>query len=407
MKTTTSKSFAKLRRPRLALALVASLFVAALLTGCADDNDDFLNRNDKELSDLRKEDAAIRAELKKQIEKNREEFIAKINSLEIKLKTLIDNEGKGLDTYLSSQMEETNKLINQKFDGFDEKIAQRSHAEKEKIEDVSSKINNNVTVLKTKLSTAIADGDKEAQAKIEAQIKLNETLKTGVEQIVTEMNAMTKRIDAIETRIQFLDDLEDRFVEQDAKFADQVEDAQERITSLRELLQEDYDELTTTQLDTFNQMLEEAQPLIDELLDNLSRYEDLVSRFTNAQSELSAGLADMDLDNLMTNFNEAYSNMDALIDLTDQLAFPDIDPEDVDLDTWLDEAEALKQMLTQMSSVEIDMVFEQEASDISALVTEFQEAKDTLDDWVSTIDSWVNEFLTTLHNGADAKQENE
>lgn len=91
-RTTTNKSFAGLKITRLGLALVAALFVCASLTGCADDNDDFLNRNDKELSDLRKEDAAIRAELRKQIDKNREEFTTKLSSLETALKALIDSE---------------------------------------------------------------------------------------------------------------------------------------------------------------------------------------------------------------------------------------------------------------------------------------------------------------------------
>ena len=53
------------------IAALATLMGGSLFSSCADDNDDFLSRNDKELSDLNKEDTAIRAELKKQIELTR------------------------------------------------------------------------------------------------------------------------------------------------------------------------------------------------------------------------------------------------------------------------------------------------------------------------------------------------
>lgn len=72
---------------------LAAFMGGSLVSSCANDNDEFLNRNDKELSDLRKEDAAIRAELKRQVETTRADINKKINTLEATLNQLIDEGG--------------------------------------------------------------------------------------------------------------------------------------------------------------------------------------------------------------------------------------------------------------------------------------------------------------------------
>lgn len=238
------------------------------------------------------------------------------------------------------------------------------------------------------------------QAQIEAQIKRNVAVKAGVDQIVGELNSMMARMEAIEAKIQALDDLEHRFDEQDTKFSDQVEDAQERIASLRELLKEDYDEMTATQLEQYNELLEEAGPLVDELTANISRYEDLVSRFNIVQSDLSAGLTDYDLNDLIDRANAAYSQLDALVNLIDPLTYPELDPSDVDLDSWFDEVASLREMMGVIYAGEIEMIYDSSKSEIEGLINTYEEIKEGLADWADIIDSWVNDFLSRLNDAS-------
>ena len=131
------------------------LFILPLALGmnsCAADNDDFLSKNDKEVSDLRNEDIAIRAELKKQIEFNRNEFNKKINALENTLKQLIDEGGQSIYDKLATKMKQTKKLINDKFDNFDTTVDAKLPGLMNSLERSSTKLNKILATKKAQLT---------------------------------------------------------------------------------------------------------------------------------------------------------------------------------------------------------------------------------------------------------------
>ena len=254
------------------IAALATLMGGSLFSSCADDNDDFLSRNDKELSDLNKEDAAIRAELKKQIELTRTELNQKINTLETTLKKLIDDEGQSIYDQLATKMSQTKNLINEKFDGFEDNVDAKLPVLMGKLEQSGNKLDGILSTRKGQLATAIAEGDKQNEALIQAEIAKIGALQAKMAATKTRMETFETQIAQLEKNNAAILEIEQSVSQLQEKYKGQAALFEKFNGQIRQMVNETIDNLTGQQLNTYNDQLVKAKALTDEMVEKLSDF---------------------------------------------------------------------------------------------------------------------------------------
>lgn len=365
------------------------------MTSCADDNDDFLSKNDKELSDLRKEDAAIRAELKKQIELTRTQLNQKINTLETTLKKLIDDEGQSIYDQLATKMSQTKNLINEKFDGFNETVDAKLPILMGKLNGASEKLDGILASRKKQLADAIAEGDKQNEALIQAEIAKIGALQAKMAAAKTRMNAFETQIAQLEKNNAAILEIEQSVSALQEKYKGQAAEFEKVNGKIRQMVNETIDNLTSQQLNTYNEQLVKAKALTDEMVEKLSDFEELSDRMeaiknrydealnNNEATELPQKVEELeskfsDIESLMSDFESVPTAGDFNLD--------DISAPLDDMPTWVEDE------LTQLIAVDPDAA-EEMVELLEGWAQECTELLTKLEDLISEYDQIRSEMF--------------
>lgn len=286
---------------------LAAFMGGSLVSSCANDNDEFLNRNDKELSDLRKEDAAIRAELKRQVETTRADINKKINTLEATLNQLIDEGGQSIYDKLATKMTQTKKLINEKFDGFDKAVDAKLPILMNKLEQSSQKLNNILAKKKEDLATAIAAKDAENAALIQTEINKIGALQTKMAAAKTRAETFKTQIETLEHNNAAMVEIEQNMTRLQEKYKGQAAEFEKVNGKIQQLVNETFDKLTSHQLNIYQGQLERAKALTEEMETKLEDFKQLSDKLDEIKDKYDSALSDSEPSELITKVEDLES----------------------------------------------------------------------------------------------------
>ena len=286
---------------------LAAFMGGSLVSSCANDNDEFLNRNDKELSDLRKEDAAIRAELKRQVETTRADINKKINTLEATLNQLIDEGGQSIYDKLATKMTQTKKLINEKFDGFDKAVDAKLPTLMNKLEQSSQKLNNILAKKKEDLATAIAAKDAENAALIQTEINKIGALQTKMAAAKTRAETFKTQIETLEHNNAAMVEIEQNMTRLQEKYKGQAAEFEKVNGKIQQLVNETFDKLTSHQLNIYQGQLERAKALTEEMETKLEDFKQLSDKLDEIKDKYDSALSDSEPSELITKVEDLES----------------------------------------------------------------------------------------------------
>lgn len=286
---------------------LAAFMGGSLVSSCANDNDEFLNRNDKELSDLRKEDAAIRAELKRQVETTRADINKKINTLEATLNQLIDEGGQSIYDKLATKMTQTKKLINEKFDGFDKAVDAKLPILMNKLEQSSQKLNNILAKKKEDLAAAIAAKDKENAALIQTEINKIGALQTKMTTAKARAETFKTQIETLEHNNAAMVEIEQNMTRLQEKYKGQAAEFEKVNGKIQQLVNETFDKLTSHQLNIYQGQLERAKALTEEMETKLEDFKQLSDKLDEIKDKYDSALSDSEPSELITKVEDLES----------------------------------------------------------------------------------------------------
>lgn len=286
---------------------LAAFMGGSLVSSCANDNDEFLNRNDKELSDLRKEDAAIRAELKRQVETTRADINKKINTLEATLNQLIDEGGQSIYDKLATKMTQTKKIINEKFDGFDKAVDAKLPTLMNKLEQSSQKLNNILAKKKQDLATAIAAKDAENAALIQTEINKIGALQTKMAAAKTRAETFKTQIETLEHNNAAMVEIEQNMTRLQEKYKGQAAEFEKVNGKIQQLVNETFDKLTSHQLNIYQGQLERAKALTEEMETKLEDFKQLSDKLDEIKDKYDSALSDSEPSELITKVEDLES----------------------------------------------------------------------------------------------------
>ena len=286
---------------------LAAFMGGSLVSSCANDNDEFLNRNDKELSDLRKEDAAIRAELKRQVETTRADINKKINTLEATLNQLIDEGGQSIYDKLATKMTQTKKIINEKFDGFDKAVDAKLPILMNKLEQSSQKLNNILAKKKQDLATAIAAKDAENAALIQTEINKIGALQTKMAAAKTRAETFKTQIETLEHNNAAMVEIEQNMTRLQEKYKGQAAEFEKVNGKIQQLVNETFDKLTSHQLNIYQGQLERAKALTEEMETKLEDFKQLSDKLDEIKDKYDSALSDSEPSELITKVEDLES----------------------------------------------------------------------------------------------------
>ena len=286
---------------------LAAFMGGSLVSSCANDNDEFLNRNDKELSDLRKEDAAIRAELKRQVETTRADINKKINTLEATLNQLIDEGGQSIYDKLATKMTQTKKIINEKFDGFDKAVDAKLPILMNKLEQSSQKLNNILAKKKQDLATAIAAKDAENAAFIQTEINKSGALQTKMAAAKTRAETFKTQIETLEHNNAAMVEIEQNMTRLQEKYKGQAAEFEKVNGKIQQLVNETFDKLTSHQLNIYQGQLERAKALTEEMETKLEDFKQLSDKLDEIKDKYDSALSDSEPSELITKVEDLES----------------------------------------------------------------------------------------------------
>lgn len=287
--------------------VLAAFMGGSLVSSCANDNDEFLNRNDKELSDLRKEDAAIRAELKRQVETTRADINKKINTLEATLNQLIDEGGQSIYDKLATKMAQTKKLINEKFDGFDKAVDAKLPILMNKLEQSSQKLNNILAKKKEDLAAAIAAKDEENAALIQTEINKIGALQTKMTRAKARAETFKTQIETLEHNNAAMVEIEQNMTRLQEKYKGQAAEFEKVNGKIQQLVNETFDKLTSHQLNIYQGQLERAKALTEEMETKLEDFKQLSDKLDEIKDKYDSALSDSEPSELITKVEDLES----------------------------------------------------------------------------------------------------
>lgn len=350
------------------IAVLAALMGGSLVCSCANDNDDFLNKNDKELSDLRKEDAAIRAELKKQIELMSTEISLKINTLETMFKKTIDDEGQSIYDQLIKKIADTKVLANEKFDDFDKTVKAKLPGLQQALDEADAGLYKVLEAKQKALDEAIKQQDVENKALIEVEI-------AKISPLIPKMTQTQERMKGFEARVKHLEEVNSALVEieqsveqSEEKYVDLAAEIASINRQINQTLEESFKELSTRDLELYNRTLADIQPLVEEMSENLEEFNEVAGRFNQILEIYTTALFELDPDNFADDIESLEDKFnDVQQAISDINNAPSVD--DFDISTIDNALEDLTEFTGDFSGL-ID----------ESIVTEFEELLKTLED---------------------------
>lgn len=289
------------------------------MTSCANDYDDFLIKNDKELSDLKKEDAAIRRTLSEQVEQYRTQLKQKIDNLETVLQQLIEDGGKSIYDQLASKMSQTKKLINDKFDNFETEVDAKLPELTGSLERSCNKLDVSLAAKKKQLASAIEAGDKENEKLIQAEIG-------KISALLSKITAAKSRMDSFETQIARLEQnnadiirIEQSVSLLQEKYKGQAAEFEKVNGQIRKMIDETFDNLSGEQLKTYQGLLDRAKTLTDEMVTKIEDFQALSDRLDDIKGIYDNATADLDPSELVDKVEELSSSASELESILDDI----------------------------------------------------------------------------------------
>lgn len=377
------------------------LFILPLALGmnsCAADNDDFLSKNDKEVSDLRNEDIAIRAELKKQIEFNRNEFNKKINALENTLKQLIDEGGQSIYDKLATKMKQTKKLINDKFDNFDTTVDAKLPGLMNSLERSSTKLNKILATKKAQLTTAIAENNKEKEELIKTEIAKISALQTKMATVKARIETFKTQLEQLEQTNAAMVEIEQSVSSLQEKYKGQAAVFEKVNGQIRKIVNETFEKLTSSQLNIYNEQLAKVKTLTEEMLTKIDDFKELADKFDQIKAKYDNALSDGNAQELIDKVEDLelrFAEVERLMGEFESAPNPnDFDIEDISepLDNMeeIEEGDLVARISSDVSVEELESLkqsYESEAAEceillgaLDDLINEYNDIRDSMFD---------------------------
>ena len=377
------------------------LFILPLALGmnsCAADNDDFLSKNDKEVSDLRNEDIAIRAELKKQIEFNRNEFNKKINALENTLKQLIDQGGQSIYDKLATKMKQTKKLINDKFDNFDTTVDAKLPGLMNSLERSSTKLNKILATKKAQLTTAIAENNKEKEELIKTEIAKISALQTKMATVKARIETFKTQLEQLERTNAAMVEIEQSVSSLQEKYKGQAAVFEKVNGQIRKIVNETFEKLTSSQLNIYNEQLAKVKTLTEEMLTKIDDFKELADKFDQIKAKYDNALSDGNAQELIDKVEDLelrFAEVERLMGEFESAPNPnDFDIEDISepLDNMeeIEEGDLVARISSDVSVEELESLkqsYESEAAEceillgaLDDLINEYNDIRDSMFD---------------------------
>jgi len=381
---------------RQSLLWLFALSLAAGVISCAEDNDDYLVKNDTELSDLRKEDAAIRAELQTQIEQKRSEISQRINALETTLGKLIDDDGKSIFDQLSTKMTGTKNLINQKFNGFEETIDTKLAALTGSLDQTSGQLADLLGSKQKELNDAIVQADQDNAALIEAEIAKISTLQTQISNALERLGSFESRISQLEENNAAIIDLEQDLVDLKEKYEGQADQYEQVSEQIRQMVSETIDDLTAEELNTYEEILAQVEEKTEKMLDKLDDFEELTYALEEIRTQYDNALSESEPYELIGKVEELENRAS---DIENLMSSFNTSP--VADDYNLDDITAALESTTVWGEGELLMLVEVNVSDFSSMKEYLDGIAQECSTLLSRLDSLISEYENLRDNMFD------
>lgn len=254
-------------------------------------------------------------------------------------------------------MSQTKNLINEKFDGFEDNVDAKLPVLMGKLEQSGNKLDGILSTRKGQLATAIAEGDKQNEALIQAEIAKIGALQAKMAATKTRMETFETQIAQLEKNNAAILEIEQSVSQLQEKYKGQAALFEKFNGQIRQMVNETIDNLTGQQLNTYNDQLVKAKALTDEMVEKLSDFEELSDRIeaikskydealnNNEATELPQKVEELeskfsDIENLMSDFENVPTAGDFNLD--------DISAPLDDMPTWSEDE------LTQLITVDPD-----------------------------------------------------
>ena len=306
--------------------ILTLLFGCVLLASCVSDFDvdRYLIEKENSLIELKKEDAAIRADLMKQIIEVRADMVPKIAEVKDRLSAKVDANGGLVISALMDSVAATGTRITNRVAKTKDYVDEQMTTTKGGIETVFDNLGTKRQALNTLLQEAIAQSNDDQAVEINKRLDAIDKLETMANTVKTKVEKLESNLELSEDLSQQMNEYEERRNSLNTVF----NSFNTKVTNLFDLLEQDVDEkiesLKTEQILELKSNLGAAEEFIDEIRDKFSEIDGL----TDYAEDCLAQMKDLeDMYNDMVGQAEGdlidaedYTNeMEDIIDLADDL----------------------------------------------------------------------------------------
>lgn len=330
-------------------------------SSCAEDQDDFFNKHRQDIVERDKEDAAIRNELTEEIGKLRAEITHKIDSVEGKLKTLLDNGGMNVLSDLAKKSSDMRDSIGKRYKRFNDFLDEKFGDEDNAINDLFSTFDNLRDNLQSKLQKAISDNNEEEARKIRKFISDVDDAETNVNIGKQKMLDLQNSYKDLYNQSEKLLELEGRLRDADNNITKMLQDLPNTLQAYKDSLSgvlENYikEQLQSSEYRSIYTRLHDMNDRYDQMLTYLGEIESIKKRIediTDQYAQLSNDAAD--LEDLCNDIDDAWNKYDDAVEILQRL-------EDIDIESY--------------ESLPSDY-----ENDIESAMDNLRDVADQLDDW--------------------------
>ena len=372
----------KKRKRKILTLLVGCILFASCVNDF--DVDRYLIEKENTLIDLQKEDAAIRADLKKEIIKMRLDMLPKIAEVKELLSNKIDVNGNLVISALMDSVAATGIRISERVIKTKNYVDEQMTTTKGGIEIIFVNLETKRQTLNTQLQEAIVQSNDDQKVEINKRLDAIDQLETMANTVKTKVDNLESNLQLAENLLQQMGVLEERSEILNTNF----NSFNTKISPLLGLLEEDIDgkieSLKTEQILMFENNLSEAENWLESIRDYFTEVDGLVDEAESFQSEmadLEYSLDDMagQVEGALSDAEAYTSEMQSIIDQASDL--------ESDVDDFLGRLEDLDGLVGDYESGDDPTGIWDDFMSIQADILELVETTYDYDDLVSELDA--------------------
>ncbi len=329
---------------------ILTLFVGCILfASCVSDFDvdRYLIEKENSLIELKKEDAAIRADLMKKIIEVRADMVPKITEVKDRLSAKVDANGGLVISALMDSVAATGTRITNRVAKTKDYVDEQMTTTKGGIETVFDNLGTKRQTLNTLLQEAIAQSNDDQAVEINKRLDAIDKLETMANTVKTKVEKLESNLELSEDLSQQMNEYEERRNSLNTVF----NSFNTKVTNLIDLLEQDIDEkielLKTEQILELKSNLGSAEEFINEIRDKFSEIDGLTDNAEDFLAQMEAleyMFEDMvgQAEDALSDAGDYTNQMENIIDLADDL--------DSDVEVFLDVLADLDGLLSDYES---------------------------------------------------------